>query len=69
MPSELVVFRQADTQVASQIGKLQLNSIGQIAVTNSKIFVGVLHSGFQNPQSDPHERPRESIETRAMIYY
>jgi len=47
--SELVIFRQADTRAASQIG--------------------VPHSGFQNVQSDPHERPRESIETRAMIYY
>jgi len=29
----------------------------------------VPHCGFRNPLSDPNERPRESIETRAFVYY
>jgi hypothetical protein len=69
MPSELVIFRQSDTEAASQIGKMPFSFSRQMAFTDTRIFAGVIHSGFQIPRSDSNERPRESIETRVMIYY
>ncbi|KAF2455840.1 hypothetical protein BDY21DRAFT_348839 [Lineolata rhizophorae] len=37
--------------------------------TDERFATGVPHAGFRNPQADGAERPRESVEARAFIYY
>jgi len=37
--------------------------------TDPRFAIGVPHASFRNPKSNQEERPRESIETRAFLYY
>lgn len=66
MPTELIIFRQVDTQADSHIGKLHYNEDKSPLTFKLK---GVPHSGIQIPHHNSQQRPRESIETRAFIYY
>jgi hypothetical protein len=43
--------------------------LDQLGSVDADIYIGVPHCGFHNTLSDPNERPRESIETRAFVYY
>ena len=67
-PTELSIFCQGDTKFVDEksMSSFQINLSQSI---NTDLYIGVPHCGFRNPLSDPNERPRESIETRAFVYY
>jgi hypothetical protein len=37
--------------------------------TDDTYATGVPHAGFKNPNAAADERPRESVEARALVYY
>jgi hypothetical protein len=61
---ELLLFRQSDTE-----GVLAIGMFEKLGLCFSLTSTGVPHASFKNPQADPSERPRESIEARAFLYY
>lgn len=66
LADEVIVFRQTDTDERYNTGKSKSVSRFEDILL---IKAGVPHAGFRNPKADPSERPRESVEARAFLYY
>jgi hypothetical protein len=66
LASEVVLFRQTDTDPHFATGMSCLTFVFSASVY---ILPGVPHAGFKNPKSQATERPRESVEARAFVYY
>lgn len=70
-PSELLVFRQADSHPAGRLGKfgpvfyLKLSGLPESLIHS----LGVPHTSFPNPMASADELPRESIEVRTLVSY
>ena len=67
LPSEVIIFRQTDTEERFATGMSSPKGRPNQMETDS--HPGVPHAGFRNPLSLQGEIPRESVEARAFIYY
>lgn len=67
---EITLFCQIDTAKAERAGKKKLFVPGQRQMNQLLTRdIGVAHTGFSHSQAANAERPRESIELRAFVYY
>lgn len=44
-------------------------TIVDLLISSNGTIVGCPHAGFANPFASPHTRPRESIESRVLVFY
>lgn len=64
---EAWVFVQSDSDDGGQLGEYIGCIFNQVAVVDS--LTGVPHSSFCHPESSQTDKPRESIEVRAIAYF
>jgi hypothetical protein len=64
---EIIVFRQSDSNFSGGGGKYSPEIVEFLRELT--LQVGVPHTGFLHPNPPENVSPRESIETRAFIYY
>lgn len=68
MPSELLVFKNADSQ--SYDGSVSAGMTQRIATCGVDLTcIGVPHGAFDNPEATPDDFARESIEIRFLVVW
>jgi hypothetical protein len=72
LAEEVIIFRQTDTDgrwTTGECSSMLLGTEGGSKEEKDADNSGCPHAGFRNPVADRDERPRESVEARAFVYY